>query len=110
MKLRNGSLRDYVPDWYPMGYMLVSYGRQTYGDDFWRKVGHDAAAFHPLFYPLQGAIHRYTGLSFARFRQDALDHFRLPLPVDSIGCSRPVCTYTPALRCRPGISPVHREG
>jgi hypothetical protein len=84
MKLRNGSLRDYVPDWYPMGYMLVSYGRQTYGDDFWRKVGHDAAAFHPLFYPLQGAIHRYTGLSFARFRQDALDHFRLSLPVDSM--------------------------
>lgn len=83
MKLRNGSFRDYVPDWYPMGYMLVSYGRQTYGDDFWRKVGHDAAGFHPLFYPLQGAIRRYTGLSFARFRQAALDHFRLPLPVDS---------------------------
>jgi hypothetical protein len=79
MKLRNGSLRDYVPDWYPMGYMLVSYGRQRYGDDFWRKVGHDAAAFRPLFYPLQGAIRRYSGLSFARFRQDALDHFRLSL-------------------------------
>src|ERR1700722_8745896 len=79
MKLRNGSLRDYVPDWYPMGYMLVSYGRQRYGDDFWRKVGHDAAAFRPLFYPLQGAIRRYSGLSFTRFRQDALDHFRLPL-------------------------------
>jgi hypothetical protein len=83
MKLRNGSFRDYVPDHYPLGYMLVSYGRERYGDDFWRKAGHDAAAFRPLFYPLQGAIRKYTGLSFARFRQDALDHFRLPLPVDS---------------------------
>ncbi len=82
MKLRNGSFRDYVPDWYPVGYMLVSYGRQTYGDDFWRKVGHDAAAFHPLFYPLQGAIRRYTGLSFTTFRDSALEHFRRPLPVD----------------------------
>jgi len=83
MKLRNGSLRDYVPDWYPLGYMLIAYGRQTYGDDFWRKVGHDAAAFHPLFYPLQGAIRRYSGLSFPEFRERALEHFREALPMDS---------------------------
>jgi hypothetical protein len=83
MKLRNGSLRDYVPNWYPLGYMLVSYGRQRYGDDFWRKVGHDAAAFKPLFYPMQGAIRRHSGLSFARFRHDALDHFRLEAGPDS---------------------------
>ena len=92
MKLRNGSLRDYVPDWYPMGYMLVSYGRERYGDDFWRKVGHDAAAFRPLFYPLQGAIRRYTGLSFARFRQDALDHFRQSLPGDNAAPAGPAST------------------
>ncbi|HET6254590.1 MAG TPA: hypothetical protein VFE32_10970 [Puia sp.] len=83
MKLRNGSLRDYVPDWYPLGYMLVAYGRQTYGDSFWRKVGHDAAAFHPLLYPLQGAIRRYSGLSFPQFRERALDHFRSAMPMDT---------------------------
>src|ERR1700722_2489937 len=83
MKLRNGSLRDYVPDWYPLGYMLVAYGRQTYGDDFWRKVGHDAASFRPLLYPLQGAIRRYSGLSFPAFRDSALEHFRISLPLDS---------------------------
>ncbi len=83
MKLRNGSLRDYVPDWYPLGYMLVAYGRQTYGDDFWRKVGHDAAAFRPLLYPLQGAIRRYSGLSFPEFREKAMDHFRTAVPMDS---------------------------
>jgi hypothetical protein len=83
MKLRNGSLRDYVPDWYPVGYMLVAYGRQTYGDDFWRKVGHDAAAFQPLFYPMQGAIRRNSGLSFPEFRERALDHFKASVPMDS---------------------------
>ncbi|HWK02564.1 MAG TPA: hypothetical protein VNS58_02970 [Puia sp.] len=88
MKLRNGSLRDYVPDWYPMGYMLVAYGRQRYGDDFWKKVTLDAAAFRGLFYPLQTAIRRYAGISFYRFRQDALDYFRAgsaagsPIPQD----------------------------
>src|SRR5258708_16828082 len=76
MKLRNGSLRDYVPDWYPMGYMLVAYGRQRYGDDFWKQVTVDAAAFRGFFYPLQTAIQRYAGVSFNRFRQDALDYFR----------------------------------
>jgi hypothetical protein len=76
MKLRNGSYRDYVPDWYPLGYMLIAYGRQAYGDDFWRKVGHDAAAFRPLLYPLQGAIRRYSGISFPQFRERALEHFQ----------------------------------
>jgi len=78
MKLRNGSLRDYVPDHYPLGYMLVAYGREKYGDGFWRSVTHDAAAFHGLFYPLQTAIRRYSGLSFPQFRRVALDYFRQP--------------------------------
>ena len=76
MKLRNGSLRDYVPNWYPLGYMLVSYGRERYGDGFWRKVTRDAAAFKPLFYPMQGAIRKYSGVSFSQFREDAMEQFR----------------------------------
>lgn len=75
MKLRNGSLKDYVPDHYPLGYMLVAYGRERYGDEFWRSVGRDAAAFHGLFYPLQRAIRRYAGVSFTQFRKDALAWF-----------------------------------
>jgi hypothetical protein len=76
MKLRNGSLVDYIPTWYPLGYMLVAYGRERYGDEFWRQVTHDAAAFHGLFYPLQGAIRRYAGISFRQYREDALAYFR----------------------------------
>ena len=80
MKLRNGSLRDYVPDHYPLGFILVAYGREKYGDDFWRKVTRDAAAFNGLFYPLQKAIRKYSGVSFPQFRRDALDHFRADAP------------------------------
>ena len=92
MKLRNGSLRDYVPDHYPLGYMLIAYGRERYGDDFWRKTGHDAAAFHGLFYPLQGAIRRYAGIPFDQFRRAALDYFRLPLQPGA--ASAPAATAT----------------
>jgi hypothetical protein len=75
MKLRNGSLKDYVPDHYPLGYMLVAYGRERYGDDFWRNVTRDAAAFHGFFYPLQRAIRHYSGVPFARYRRDAIAWF-----------------------------------
>jgi len=75
LKLRNGSLRDYVPDHYPLGYMLVAYGREKYGDDFWKKVTRDAASYKGLFYPMQKAIHRYAGISFKEFYKNAFTYF-----------------------------------
>lgn len=75
MKLRNGSLKDYVPNHYQLGYLLVAYGREKYGDDFWRKVTHDASSFKPLFYPLQGAVKKYAGVSYTQFVADALNFY-----------------------------------
>ena len=76
MKLRNGSLRDFIPDHYPLGYMLVAYGREKYGDDFWKKVTRDAAAYKGLFYPLQKAIYKYADRSYMQFRDDAINFFQ----------------------------------
>ncbi len=76
MKLRNGSLRDFTPDWYPLGYILVSYGRDKYGDDFWKKVTQDAAAYKGVFYPLDKAIKKYSGKDFTQFRNDAFNHYK----------------------------------
>jgi len=76
MKIRNGSYRDYTPDWYPLGYMMVSYGREKYGDDFWKKVTHDAAAYKGGFYPFERAIKKYSGKNFVDFRNDALNYFK----------------------------------
>ncbi len=70
-KLRNGSYKNYVPDHYPLGYMLVAYGREKYGMDFWKKVTSDAVRFKPLFYPLQGAVKKYAGISFNEFVKNA---------------------------------------
>lgn len=78
MKLRNGSLRDFVPDHYRLGYMMVAYGREKYSPELWNRVTDDAARFRGLFYPLQHAIKKHTGEGYAQFRQHALDHFNQP--------------------------------
>lgn len=83
MKLRNGSLMDYTPDHYPVGYMLVAYGRDKYGPTFWEKTTHDAAAFRGLFYPLQKGVKRYSGQSFEKFRRDAIDYFKSGIKTES---------------------------
>ncbi len=83
MKLRNGSYRDFTPDYYPLGYMLVAYGRDVYGKDFWAKTAVDAAAFKGLFYPLQKSIKRNAGISFDSFHLRALDYFKNQVPENS---------------------------
>ena len=77
MKLRNGSLKDYVPNHYPLGYLLVNYGYEKYGSDFWRKVTTDAAAYKGLFYPFQHAIKEHAGVDYKTFRKQAFDHYKL---------------------------------
>jgi hypothetical protein len=76
MKLRNGSLRDFVPNHYDLGYLLVAYGRKQYGNDIWQKITDDAARFKPLIYPFQGAVKKHTGISFDRFVNEALGYYR----------------------------------
>jgi hypothetical protein len=76
MKIRSSSYLDYTPDWYPLGYMMVSYGRQKYGDYFWKNVTQDAAAYKGGFYPFERAVKKYSGISFNQFRNDALDFYK----------------------------------
>lgn len=76
MKLRNGSLRDFVPDHYRLGYLLTAYGYEKYGSEFWKKISGDAASFKGLFYPWQRSIKQTTGLDYTQFRNQALDYFK----------------------------------
>ncbi|MEO7532089.1 MAG: hypothetical protein ABIS69_11775, partial [Sediminibacterium sp.] len=76
MKMRNGSLRDYVPNHYDLGYLLVAYGRKKYGEDIWQKITADAVGFKPLFYPFQGAMKKQTGIAFNQFVNDAMLYYQ----------------------------------
>ncbi|MCG7859343.1 hypothetical protein MD537_20365, partial [Flavihumibacter sediminis] len=72
-KLRNGSLRDFTPNHYQLGYLLLQYGQQQYGLFFWDKVSNDAAAMKGVFYPFQKAVNQYSGITFKEFRKKALE-------------------------------------
>ena len=76
MKLRSGSYKDYTPNYYELGYLLVAYGYEKYGEDFWRKVTTDAVNFKGLFYPFNKAIERHSGESYSQFRENAQLYFR----------------------------------
>ncbi|RYY56427.1 MAG: hypothetical protein EOO09_06585 [Chitinophagaceae bacterium] len=96
MKLRNGSLKDYVPGHYNLGYMLVNYGYGKYGDGFWKNVTHDASAYKGLFYPFQKAIARHAGVSYKQFREDAFEYYRSRMGADStVSAGGPAPVYPP---------------
>ncbi len=80
MKLRNGSLKDYVPNHYPLGYLLVNYGYEKYGTDFWKKVTQDAAAYKGLFYPFQHAIKKHAEVDYKTFRTQAFEYYKKDKP------------------------------
>ncbi|MEO7923834.1 MAG: hypothetical protein ABIR30_09160 [Chitinophagaceae bacterium] len=76
MKLRNGSLKDYVPNHYYLGYLLVNYGREKYGADFWTKVTRDASAYKGLIYPFQHAIKEHARVDYKTFRDEAFAYYK----------------------------------
>lgn len=76
MKLRNGSLNDYIPNHYYLGYLLVNYGRLKYGADFWTKVTRDASAYKSLFYPFQSAVKKYSGKNYKTFTNEAIGYYK----------------------------------
>lgn len=76
MQLRNGSLRKFIPDHYELGYPVVLYGYEKYGEDFWRKVTTDAVDFKGLFYPYNNAVKKHSGKAYSQFTKDALQYYK----------------------------------
>lgn len=76
MKIRNGSLKDWVPSQYELGYLLSNYGYLTYGEKFWSQVVAHAASYRTLIYPFQGAIRRFTGDRYQNFILKALNYYQ----------------------------------
>ena len=76
MKIRNGSYRDFVPDHYPLGYLMTSYGREHYGTAFWKDVTTDAVRFRGLFYPLSHSLKKRTGYNITGFYRAMLKEYQ----------------------------------
>ena len=74
-KVRNGSLKDFVPDHYQSGYLMVNYGREEFGNDFWKDVVHEAGRYKGLFYPFSRSIYRKAGNPSYDFYIMSLRHY-----------------------------------
>ncbi len=96
LKIRNGSLKDLVPDHYPLGYMLVAYGREMYGNDFWEKVTSDAVRYRGLFYPLSRSLKRRTGENIYEFYQSAIGFYQNHWKAEDSGFQTRSLPITPA--------------
>ena len=61
-KASAGSLKDYVPNFYNLGYYMIAYGRNHYGRDLWSGVMSDAVKYKGLFFPFSRSLKRRVGL------------------------------------------------
>ncbi|WP_144887728.1 TolB family protein [Lacibacter cauensis] len=82
-KLRNGSYRHFVPNHYDLGYLLVTYGREKYGNDLWTKVNNDALDFKQLVFSFQKAVQKYTGVEYKQFVNDAFNWYKERMQVEA---------------------------
>ena len=62
-KARNGSFRHLVPDHYRYGYAMLTYARARFGNDVWKPVLQQGAAYRGILYPFSRALRRQTGLT-----------------------------------------------
>jgi hypothetical protein len=85
MKIRSGSYKDFVPDHYPLGYMMVAYGNAQYGEKFWSKVTRDALRLKGY----KRAIKRYSGKNNLKYYNDAMRFFKQQA-IDSIKNKMPL--------------------
>ncbi len=74
-KLRSGSIRDLVPDHYRLGYLMISYGREKYGEQFWAKTFKEATAYKGVFYPFSRALKRNSGMHSRQFFDSSMQAF-----------------------------------
>jgi hypothetical protein len=73
-QLRNTSFRNFIPDHYQLGHILISYGLEKYGTDFWQPVVKEASALKKI-YPFQAALKKEKNIDFNQFRQAALQWY-----------------------------------
>lgn len=66
-----GSYRYNIPDRYTLGYLIVNYGREAYGEHIWDTILHHAARLRNPLVPFGGAMQKRFGKPLKDFYQDA---------------------------------------
>lgn len=72
-KAYNGSFKDYTPNWYELGYLLVGYTRIHYGPDAWSPVMERVGKYPFMLVPFSTALHKQTGKGKSRLYEEICD-------------------------------------
>ena len=75
-KNRNGSFRDQVPNQYPLGYMLLTYIRNNYGNDVTKTILKEASSFNGVFYSFSKAVKKHTGYTTTDLYKKVWEDFK----------------------------------
>lgn len=60
------SFRDYIPNHYPLGYLLVTRARREYGHDVWQKTAKRSSAYSFWPWAFTAAFKHYSDISLAK--------------------------------------------
>jgi hypothetical protein len=74
-KATMGSYRDYIPNYYQLGYLMIRHGRRTYGDQFWIDFQQYAARKPYLLNPTWFSMKQYGFSSKKQFYKEALTNY-----------------------------------
>ncbi|MCC7051539.1 MAG: hypothetical protein IT239_07170, partial [Bacteroidia bacterium] len=74
-KARNGSLKDFVPDHYRLGYMLCRNGLDEYGKDFWTQVYDHTNRGNPLLFSFKRNFKKQSGVSLTSFYNQTINKY-----------------------------------
>ena len=74
-KAKSGSFKDVVPTVYHLGYLLISYGKEKYGDEFWDSIFVDGSSPNN-FTPFSNELKKKTGLTSTEFYLEAMKYYK----------------------------------
>lgn len=75
-KAAAGSLKDFVPDWYKLGYYMTTYARKEFGESVWTDVVDDATRYRGIFYPFNRGLRAKTGLSVDELYENTMQDLK----------------------------------
>jgi len=71
-----GSYKDYTPNHYELGYLMVHYGRRTYGNQFWNDLEDYTARKPYLVVPAYFSMKKYGVYSKKQLYGEAMDLYQ----------------------------------
>ena len=73
--LRNGSYKEFTPSHYPLGYLMVQYGNQVFGEATWDTIFRTTPRMKPIYDPFSGVVKKYYGKSNRFLYLGAMEYF-----------------------------------